>query len=80
MWYYKFVDDDDDDDDDDGGSLWHTLPIHEPIQKIENTTPTIIPITPVICMAYDDTKFLKNWNSFMCINNKQLNRILLLVF
>jgi len=36
-----------------GGSLLHILARHEPKQKIENTTPTMIPMTPVICMSVD---------------------------
>jgi hypothetical protein len=31
-----------------GGILLHIRPIHEPQQNIENTTPTIIPMTCII--------------------------------
>ena len=42
----------DDDEDDSGGSLLHSRARHEPTQKIENITPTIIPITLVISIIF----------------------------
>ncbi len=44
--------DEDDDEDDGGGSLLHSRARHEPTQKIENITPTIIPITLVISIIF----------------------------
>ena len=40
------------DEDDSGGSLLHSRARHEPTQKIENITPTIIPITLVISIIF----------------------------
>jgi hypothetical protein len=65
------ADAEDEDEADLGGSLLHNLPTHEPTQKIEKTTPTMIPMTPVICMAVDfndDTKLLKKLKSFSLYN------------
>ena len=42
----------DEDEDDSGGSLLHSRARHEPTQKIENITPTIIPITLVISIIF----------------------------
>lgn len=39
-------------EDDSGGSLLHSRARHEPTQKIENITPTIIPITLVISIIF----------------------------